>query len=69
MNNPLEHLMRYDTKPEHGEIVIAWRQDGTRAQVEICNDEARLWRYRLTGEVFCNVSDIVKWRGCTGMDF
>ena len=67
--NKLEHLMQYETKPHHGEIVVAWRSDGQRATVQIHGDKAFLWRYRLTDDLFCNVGDITKWRGCTGFDF
>lgn len=69
MSNPLEHLMQYDTKPTHGSICIVWRQDGKCEQVQIHGNEARLWRYCLTDETFCNVDEIVKWRGCAGLDF
>jgi hypothetical protein len=67
--NKLEHMIQYETKPNHGEIVVAWRPDGRRDMVQIHRDKAFLWRYRLTDDVFCDVDEITKWRGCTGFDF
>jgi hypothetical protein len=61
--------MQYGAKPKHGEIVIAWRLDGQRDMVQIQGDEAMLWRYGQTNDVFCKVNEITKWRGCTGFDF
>lgn len=57
------------TKPDHGDIVIAYRPDGKRGQVQIHGNKAMLWRYKLTDEPFCDVADIVRWRGCNGFDF
>lgn len=69
MSDPLERLMHYGTLPAEGEIVVAWKDDSTKAMVEIKDGMARLWQYGIQDDVFCAVGDIVKWRGCTGFDF
>jgi hypothetical protein len=55
--------------PKEGEIVIAWKYGGKRAQVQIKGYTAYLWQYGITDEAFCRLDEIDKWRRCSGFDF
>jgi hypothetical protein len=63
------YTIHTETKPQEGQIIIAWDQSGKRDMVQIHSGQAMLWRYGLTDELFCSVDEIAEWRGCGGMDF
>lgn len=66
---PNEPISSQEQPPPSGEVIIVWRRDGKKEQVTIREGVAYLWRYKDTDDIFSNVEDIVKWRGCNGFDF
>lgn len=65
----IEFTNALKTPPPKDTVLIIERADGKKEQVEVRNGSVYLWRYGSTDERWCDESDIVKWRGCSGFDF
>lgn len=64
----MTHNFHTETPPEN-QVIIAKTKDVKIDQVEIRDGIAYLWRYKSTGEVFCQSADISSWRGCDPFDY
>ena len=54
--------------PKEGDIIITFFK-GKRNQCIVENGKCHLWRYDITDEIICDVSELECWDGCNGFDF
>lgn len=57
-------------RPNNGDIVIAYKDEGRREQCEYRDGNYFVWRYEgKTNEIYVTDSTVFMYRYCTGFDF